>query len=346
MPRGGAGRGQDGFFVAEDCHPQTIAVVRTKAEPLGIHVHVGPVEKIDFAGQKLFGVLVQYPATDGARPRLRGLRRARPRQRRPAGDGDRPPRPDPPPLAGGARRGRGARLDAALRRADGLRRAARRLLRHEGRAQAAPARADRGRLEGRRGPARLPAVAADPRAAHPPRQGDEQHLHRAGAARHHGCDVRGLPRPGRPAEGRATRPRARARAAAGPAPPRPRRGDGALLRHAARADLAGEGPGDRGARAGEGRQPPVVRGRLGRGRPRRDDASRGPRRPLRGLRGRAGRLHARAAGRRDRGGGPRPARAEGRVPPPPGLQPVPRRARDAALPRAGCRRATSRSRTR
>ena len=57
--------GQDGFFVAEDCHPQTIAVVRTKAEPLGIQVHVGPAETIDFAGQKLFGVLVQYPATDG-----------------------------------------------------------------------------------------------------------------------------------------------------------------------------------------------------------------------------------------------------------------------------------------
>ncbi len=31
-----AGRGRDGFFVAEDCHPQTIAVVRTRAEPLGI----------------------------------------------------------------------------------------------------------------------------------------------------------------------------------------------------------------------------------------------------------------------------------------------------------------------
>ncbi len=57
--------GQDGFFVAEDCHPQTIAVVRTKAEPLGIRVHVGSAEAIDFAGQRLFGVLVQYPATDG-----------------------------------------------------------------------------------------------------------------------------------------------------------------------------------------------------------------------------------------------------------------------------------------
>jgi glycine dehydrogenase len=56
----------DGFFVAEDCHPQTIAVVRTRAEPLGIRVHVGPLASIDFAAQKLFGVLVQYPTTDGA----------------------------------------------------------------------------------------------------------------------------------------------------------------------------------------------------------------------------------------------------------------------------------------
>ena len=40
--------------------------------------------------------------------------------------------------------------------------------------------------------------AADARAAHPPREGDEQHLHRAGAARGHGGDVRRLPRPGGP----------------------------------------------------------------------------------------------------------------------------------------------------
>ncbi len=54
-----------GFFVADDCHPQTIAVVRTKAAPAGIQVQVGPVDSIDFAAQGLFGVLVQYPATDG-----------------------------------------------------------------------------------------------------------------------------------------------------------------------------------------------------------------------------------------------------------------------------------------
>jgi glycine dehydrogenase len=57
--------GRDGFFVAEDCHPQTIAFVRTKAEPLGIAVHVGPVEAVDFEAQRLFGVLVQSPSTDG-----------------------------------------------------------------------------------------------------------------------------------------------------------------------------------------------------------------------------------------------------------------------------------------
>jgi glycine dehydrogenase len=62
-----------GFYVAEDCHPQTIAVVRTKAEPLGIRVHVGPVEAIDFAAQRLFGVLVQYPATDGVVRDFAGL---------------------------------------------------------------------------------------------------------------------------------------------------------------------------------------------------------------------------------------------------------------------------------
>jgi glycine dehydrogenase len=65
--------GQDGFFVADDCHPQTIALVRTKAEPLGIAVHVGKVEGADFAAQRLFGVLVQYPATDGVVHDFAGL---------------------------------------------------------------------------------------------------------------------------------------------------------------------------------------------------------------------------------------------------------------------------------
>ena len=48
-----------------------------------------------------------------------------------------------------------------------------------------------------RGQPGLSARAADPRAAHPPREGDLQHLHRAGAARRDRLDVRGLSRPGR-----------------------------------------------------------------------------------------------------------------------------------------------------
>jgi len=53
------------FFVAADCHPQTIAVVRTRAEAVGIEVFVGDPFDADFAGGRIFGVLVQYPATDG-----------------------------------------------------------------------------------------------------------------------------------------------------------------------------------------------------------------------------------------------------------------------------------------
>ena len=54
------------FFVAADCHPQTIAVVQTRAEPLGIEIIVGDPQGIDFDRQALFGVLLQYPNTYGA----------------------------------------------------------------------------------------------------------------------------------------------------------------------------------------------------------------------------------------------------------------------------------------
>ena len=57
------------FFVDADCHPQTIAVVRTRAAPLGIDVTVGdPYETFesDVFGDDVFGVLVQYPGSSGA----------------------------------------------------------------------------------------------------------------------------------------------------------------------------------------------------------------------------------------------------------------------------------------
>jgi glycine dehydrogenase len=53
------------FFVANDCHPQTIALIQTRAKPLGIQVIVGAHEEFEFS-DKIFGALIQYPATDGA----------------------------------------------------------------------------------------------------------------------------------------------------------------------------------------------------------------------------------------------------------------------------------------
>ena len=56
------------FLIADGCHPQTIEVVRTRARPLGIEVKVGDPAAFDFAAEKAFGLLLQYPATDGALP--------------------------------------------------------------------------------------------------------------------------------------------------------------------------------------------------------------------------------------------------------------------------------------
>jgi glycine dehydrogenase len=54
-----------GFFVAEDCHPQTIAVLRTRAEALDIPLLVGDPGEAGFSSGDLFGILLQYPTTDG-----------------------------------------------------------------------------------------------------------------------------------------------------------------------------------------------------------------------------------------------------------------------------------------
>src|SRR5919108_6347300 len=57
--------GKEKFFVSALCHPQTIEVVRTRAKVRGIEVIVGNHETAKL-GEDVFGVLVQYPATDGA----------------------------------------------------------------------------------------------------------------------------------------------------------------------------------------------------------------------------------------------------------------------------------------
>src|ERR1700744_2029073 len=60
------------FFVDADVHPQTLAVLRTRAEPLGWNLIVGdPLSQLD--GADVFGALLQYPGSSGA---LRDLRPA------------------------------------------------------------------------------------------------------------------------------------------------------------------------------------------------------------------------------------------------------------------------------
>ncbi len=60
------GENAQAFFVAEDCHPQTIAVMQTRANPLGIHIEVGPTDQIPHSKHKFCGMLLQYPTTYGS----------------------------------------------------------------------------------------------------------------------------------------------------------------------------------------------------------------------------------------------------------------------------------------
>ncbi|HVS17625.1 MAG TPA: aminomethyl-transferring glycine dehydrogenase, partial [Planctomycetota bacterium] len=63
----GATRGaHDAVFAAEDCHPQTLAVIRTRAEALGWSLHVGDPETFDFGAHPVCGAVLQYPNTRGA----------------------------------------------------------------------------------------------------------------------------------------------------------------------------------------------------------------------------------------------------------------------------------------
>jgi glycine dehydrogenase len=66
------------FWAADDCHPQTLSVMHTRAQPLGIDLRFGSVDAIEAAlggdeAGAIAGVLVQYPSTDGVVRDLRGL---------------------------------------------------------------------------------------------------------------------------------------------------------------------------------------------------------------------------------------------------------------------------------
>ena len=52
------------FFVSKECFPQTIDILKTRANPLGIELVIGDYTDIELSG-KFFGLIVQYPAEQG-----------------------------------------------------------------------------------------------------------------------------------------------------------------------------------------------------------------------------------------------------------------------------------------
>ena len=63
------------FFVSHECHPQTIALVRTRAKPLGLKVNVGDYRTFEFS-EHVFGALLQYPTTSCQSHRCPGHHRS------------------------------------------------------------------------------------------------------------------------------------------------------------------------------------------------------------------------------------------------------------------------------
>jgi glycine dehydrogenase len=63
---------QTRFFVDRNCHPQTIAVLETRAKPFGWQLVIGDVER-DLRPEEVFGAIVQYPDTHGQIVDLRSV---------------------------------------------------------------------------------------------------------------------------------------------------------------------------------------------------------------------------------------------------------------------------------
>lgn len=53
------------LYLSEAIHPQTLAVVQTRASDLDLNVIVGPISEANLAGREIAGILLQYPDTYG-----------------------------------------------------------------------------------------------------------------------------------------------------------------------------------------------------------------------------------------------------------------------------------------
>ena len=64
--------GPSQFFVSDSCYPQTIEVLKSRAEPLGIELVIGAMDRVDFS-DRMYGALVQSPDEAGVVHDLRGF---------------------------------------------------------------------------------------------------------------------------------------------------------------------------------------------------------------------------------------------------------------------------------
>ena len=193
------------LLVDEEVFPQTLGVVRTRALPLHIPVVVtdlGAATTVDHlraaaGGAEVFGVLVQYPAMDGTLRDLSALAAAAHEAGAlVAAAADllaltlaTPPGEWGVDVTVGSTQRFGVPIGFGGPHAGYL---------ACGRGWSAPCPGASSGSPSTPWCTGIPAGPADPRAAHPPREGDVEHLHRAGPAGGHGEHVCGVPRPGRP----------------------------------------------------------------------------------------------------------------------------------------------------
>jgi glycine dehydrogenase len=185
------------FFVADDCHPQTIAVVRPAPSP-SASIVVGETPTRWTRAPPVFAACWCSTPTPTGGHRLARVSRPRATRGRlvvmaadllaltlsPRRASSAPTSPSATPSASACPWASAARTRPSSPPPDHAPRMPGRII--------GVSRDAQGNTGAAHGP-------ADPRAAHPPRQGDQQHLHRPGAARHHGRHVRRLPRPRGPA---------------------------------------------------------------------------------------------------------------------------------------------------
>jgi len=215
------------FFVSDSCFPQTIDVLKTRAEPLGIELVIGDRRTAQF-DSTFFGAMAQTPDEAGLVHDLSDfVARAK---------------------KAGVLTAIGSDLlalvmltppDADEAFGNGLRRPARGIFRHQTGSRAPGAGANHRR---QRGCARQHGVshgAGDAGAAYPAREGDFEHLHGAGAAGQHRGTVRGVSRAERLDGDRAAGARVREITGARTGKSRRRAAQRILLRHAAAGTACG-----------------------------------------------------------------------------------------------------------